>query len=64
MAKAADYHVAHLSLTKEARANFNETAAQNFFFKTEGLPYGFHNFMFGWIDHEYIAPILPLGSVT
>jgi hypothetical protein len=56
--------VAHLSLTEEARAKFNETAAQEFFFSTEGLPYGFHNFLFGWIDTENIAPLLPDGGIT
>ena len=50
MARDADYHVAHLSLTQSARSRFNETAAKEFFFRTEGLPYGFHNFLYGWID--------------
>lgn len=63
-AKNADYHVAHLALTQEASARFNEKAAQDFFFRTEGLPYGFHNFLFGWIDTENIAPLLPDGGVT
>ena len=63
-ARAADYHVAHLSLTDEARARFDEKAALEFFLRTEGLPYGFHNFLFGWIDSEDIAPMLPVGGVT
>ena len=29
---------------------FNEKAANDFFFDTEGLPYGYHNFLYGWID--------------
>ena len=33
-AKNADFNVAHLPLNKAARANFNETAAQEFFFQT------------------------------
>ena len=49
-AKDADFHVAHLPLNAEARARFNETAAQEFFNQTEGLPYGYHNFLFGWVD--------------
>ena len=32
------------------RKKFNELAAIDFFFKTEGLPYGYHNFLYGWID--------------
>ena len=63
MAQDADYHVAHLSLTADARKLFNESAAQNFFFRTEGLPYGFHNFLYGWIDSEQVAPIIPEGSM-
>lgn len=64
MAQDADYHVAHLSLTEEARSRFNETRAKEFFLRTEGLPYGFHNFLFGWIDTEKVAPIVPYGSAT
>lgn len=29
---------------------FNEKAANDFFFATEGLPYGYHNFLYGWVD--------------
>ena len=50
MARDADYHVSHLSLTQSARSRFTETAAKEFLFRTEGLPYGFHNFLYGWID--------------
>lgn len=64
MAEDADYHVSHLSLTAEARSRFNETAAKAFFNRTEGLPYGFHNFLYGWIDTERIAPFTPVGAAT
>ena len=62
-AKNADFHVSHMPLSPEARALFNETAAQEFFFKTQGLPYGYHNFLFGWIDTplENWPPLLPGG---
>lgn len=62
-AKNADFHVSHMPLSPEARARFNETAAQEFFLKTEGLPYGYHNFLFGWIDTplENWPPLLPPG---
>jgi len=33
-ARNADYHVSHLPLNAEARAKFNEKAAQDFFFET------------------------------
>jgi hypothetical protein len=64
MARDADYHVSHLSLTEEARARFNETAVKEFFFRTEGLPYGFHNFLYGWVDSEVMAPIVPHGGMS
>ncbi|CDW80089.1 UNKNOWN [Stylonychia lemnae] len=60
-AKDADFHVAHLPLSPEARAKFNETAAREFFNQTEGLPYGYHNFLFGWVDTpvDNWPPLLP-----
>jgi len=50
-------------LSPAARAVFNETAAQEFFLKTEGLPYGYHNFLFGWIDTpvDNLPPLIPPG---
>jgi hypothetical protein len=31
----------------------------------EGLPYGYHNFLFGWIDTPYdnLPPLLPPGLI-
>jgi hypothetical protein len=37
-------------LREEIRANFDNEAAVEFFWETEGLPYGYHNFLYGWID--------------
>lgn len=34
------------------RNKFNNTAAVEWFKTVEGLPYGYHNFLFGWIDTE------------
>jgi len=50
-----------MPLSPEARLNFNEANAQKFFFDTEGLPYGYHNFLFGWIDtpEDNWPPLLP-----
>ena len=39
-----------MPLSEEAASKFNVADAQAFFYKTEGLPYGYHNFLFGWID--------------
>ena len=64
-AKNADFHVAHLPLNAEARAKFNETAAREFFLQTEGLPYGYHNFLFGWVDtpSDNLPPLIPNGLI-
>ena len=64
-AKNADFHVSHLPLSPEARARFNETAAMEFFLQTEGLPYGYHNFLFGWIDtpNSNFPPLVPHGFI-
>lgn len=50
MAEAASFHVVHMPLSPEMRAKFNETAAREFFYETDGLPYGYHNFLYGWVD--------------
>jgi hypothetical protein len=64
-AEDSSFHVVHMPLNAEARAKFNETAAREFFYETEGLPYGYHNFLFGWIDtaeHNW-PPLLPVKLV-
>mmetsp|Transcript_4433 Transcript_4433/g.6538 ORF Transcript_4433/g.6538 Transcript_4433/m.6538 type:complete len:296 (-) Transcript_4433:154-1041(-) len=65
MAEDASFHVAHMPLSDEMRTKFNETAAQEFFFKTEGLPYGYHNFLYGWIDtpNDNLPVMLPIDFV-
>lgn len=49
-ATAASFHVSLMPLNPEARSKYNETAAREFFKETEGLSYGYHNFLLGWID--------------
>jgi len=39
-----------LPLSDESRAKFDVQKAREFFKKVEGMPYGYHNFLFGWID--------------
>ena len=64
-AKNADFHVVHLPLTAEARHRFDIPAAKEFYAETEGLPYGFHNFIFSWIDtpKDNLPPLFPDGIV-
>lgn len=59
-AEDASFHVAHLPLKKEIAEKFDEEAARKWFFETEGLPYGYHNFLFGWIDtvKDNLPPLL------
>ena len=49
-AEESDYHVVHMPLSSERSTMFNETAALEFFNRTQGLPYGLHNFMFSFFD--------------
>jgi len=55
------YHVIHLPLTDEAAAKFDNDKALEFFSTVEGLPYGYHNFLFGWVDtaNDNWPPLLP-----
>jgi len=46
----ASYLFVHVPLSPENRDKFNETSANEFVDKSLGLPYGYHNFLFGWID--------------
>ena len=47
---AAEYHVDILRLSPEFLNKFNETAAQEWFFSVEGMPYGWHTFIFSFVD--------------
>ena len=49
-AKAAGFNVVHAPLNAENRAKFNTSAALEFFSTVEGLNYGYHNMLWGWID--------------
>ena len=49
-AENCDFHVVHMPLNDEMRAKFNETAAIEWFKGRQGLPYGYHNFLYSWID--------------
>lgn len=51
-ADAADMHMVHMPLSDENRKKFNETAAIEWFKTVEGLPYGYHNFLYSWVDTE------------
>jgi len=49
-AQAADYHVAILRLHPNYAKLFNATAAVNWFYQVQGQPYGYHNFLFTFLD--------------
>ncbi|PWA91547.1 hypothetical protein CTI12_AA087740 [Artemisia annua] len=46
----ANPHIALLPLHPDLRAKFNETAAWEYAQSMIGLPYGYHNLIFSWID--------------
>lgn len=64
-AQRADFHVSLMPLSDEKRSQFNETAAQEFFFAHQGLPYGFHNFLMSMMDtsDDNIPLLLPKDLV-
>jgi len=53
--------LSYLPLTDELADKFNETAAREFYFSMEGSPYGYHNFLYGWVDtpEDNWPPIFP-----
>ncbi len=46
----ADFNVIHLPLNEKKRKEFDAEKAWKFIDKMKGVPYGFHNFLFGYID--------------
>lgn len=46
----ANYLVAILPLTADMASKFNETSYWEFFFKVQYMPYGYHNFLFSFLD--------------
>jgi len=40
---------------------FDQKKANDWFYQTQGLPYGYHNFIYGWIDTttDNFPPLLP-----
>ena len=66
LAENASYCVILLPLKDEVRALFDEVAVYEWFLTVEGMPYGFHNFAFGWIDTvaDNFPPILEADFFT
>jgi hypothetical protein len=72
-ARQAGFNVAIVPMNAESRAKFNVEKALDWFYKFEGTPYGYHNFLFGWIDtpdknygpmvdKKILGPILSFAS--
>lgn len=66
----ADFNVYWIPLKEEIRKNFDEDKAKEFFLSKEGLNYGYHNFLFPWLDGNNNLPkfidykiIMPLFSI-
>ena len=59
-AKKANYNIVWAPLTQAARAQFNATAALEYFASVEGFDYGYQNILWGWQDTvEDNYPCLP-----
>lgn len=65
-AKNADMNVVWLPLRDDLREKYDEKAVLKWFEEVETLPYGFHNFMWGWIDTPYdnFPDVLPSTLVA
>lgn len=57
----SDTLFSYLPINDELAKKFNETAAREFYFSMEGAPYGYHNFLYGWVDtpEDNWPPVLP-----
>lgn len=53
--------MAILPLSEASRARFDEKAAIEFFKSIEGLPFGYHTFLWGWFDTAFdnLPPLVP-----
>eukprot|EP01100_Stratorugosa_tubuloviscum_P013949 TRINITY_DN719_c0_g2_i1.p1 TRINITY_DN719_c0_g2~~TRINITY_DN719_c0_g2_i1.p1 ORF type:complete len:554 (+),score=244.36 TRINITY_DN719_c0_g2_i1:149-1810(+) len=49
----ADHNVVHVPLAKKYVDMFDEQKAVEWFKSVEGMPYGYHNMLFAWIDTVY-----------
>jgi hypothetical protein len=59
-ARNASFNFVHIPLSPQNSANFNVTSAVDFVKSVLGLPYGYNNFLFGWMDtQEDNYPCLP-----
>lgn len=60
-ADEASFNIILMPLSEASRAKFDVQKAQDWFFQTEGLPYGYHNFLYGWMDtpRDNLPPSMP-----
>jgi hypothetical protein len=61
-ARDQGYLVSWVPLKPEFAKKFDENAAYDFFRSVEGLPYGIHNYIWGWLDtkdHSYPPMLAP-----
>lgn len=56
-----DMAVIWLPLKEDVAARYDVHKARAYFLSHEGLPYGYHNFLYGWIDtfRDNLPPLLP-----
>lgn len=64
-AQNAGFNVAHLKMRKDLADKYDEDAVWKWFETVQGMPYGYRNFLFSWIDTKYdnIPAILDFNFV-
>jgi hypothetical protein len=64
-AEDASFHVTWHRMRDDVRATFDTQKAIDFFNQTKGMPYGYANFLYGWIDtaEDNWPPLLPVHFV-
>ena len=52
-------------MTTQLREKFDEKAAHEFYSMTEGLPYGYHNMIYLWLNtaQDNMPPLMPRTAV-
>jgi len=64
-AQNAGFNVAHMKMRKELADKYDEEAVWKWFESVQGLPYGYRNFLFSWVDtpDKNFPPLLDLNFI-
>jgi hypothetical protein len=64
-AQNAGFNVAHMKVRKDLADKYDEEAVWKWFDSVQGMPYGYRNFLFSWVDtpKDNFPPLLDLDFV-